>query len=436
MKYPSFSILGIAILLFFMVVLLINESVQADDCCPPPLLSATAARFQQNARVTVYLDTTSGFNDDETKAIKAGLEDWNDEPNNSGVKYTVLETDNPPTPGGNNTIIASFVNSPGTHEAQLNLSDQRSNGVVTSVSGVLTFWNNIRSGTPSLLAAFLRSTARHEGGHGIGLDNSDATCPEGSNIMFPSRNQETFITPCDNAVVKTDPVYPSPTPTPSPTSTPIAQGPGYCINTCPSNGRYFQEPYPDCTCTYDRQYGAGTVGDSPVIVDTLGNGFDLTDAASGVSFDLDNDGVRETTAWTASGSDEAFLVLDRNGNGTIDNGSELFGNFSPQPAPPPGISRNGFLALAEYDKPQNGGNGDGLIDQNDAIFTSLHLWQDSNHNGVPEPSEMHGLSDLHVDSISLDFKESRRKDQYGNQFRYRAKVNSTRWAWDVFFVPL
>jgi hypothetical protein len=94
MKYPSFSILGIAILLFFMVVLLINESVEADDCCPPPLLSATAARFQQNARVTVYLDTTSGFNDDETKAIKAGLEDWNDEPNNSGVKYTVLETDN------------------------------------------------------------------------------------------------------------------------------------------------------------------------------------------------------------------------------------------------------------------------------------------------------------------------------------------------------
>src|SRR5919205_1393218 len=66
----------------------------------------------------------------------------------------------------------------------------------------------------------------------------------------------------------------------------------------------YQEPYPDCTCTYDRQYGAGTVGDSPIIIDTLGNGFDLTDAASGVNFDLDSDGAPEPIAWTAAGSDE------------------------------------------------------------------------------------------------------------------------------------
>jgi hypothetical protein len=161
MKFLSFSLFGIAIFLLLMVVLLINKPVQADDCCPPPLLPAVAARFQQNARVTVYLDTTTGFTDVERAAIKAGLEDWNDEPNNSGVTYTVVETANPPAPGGNNTIIASFVNSPVSHEAQLNLSDQRNNGVVTNVSGVLTFWNNIRSGTPSLLPAFLRSTTEY-----------------------------------------------------------------------------------------------------------------------------------------------------------------------------------------------------------------------------------------------------------------------------------
>jgi hypothetical protein len=207
---------------------------------------------------------------------------------------------------------------------------------------------------------------------------------------------------------------------------------GTCNVTFASRCMRFGGDYDFFTCTC---LGCDTCGGSPIVIDVAGDGIALTNPDGGVEFDLNGNGTRDRLGWTQAGSDDAWLVLDRNVNGMIDNGGELFGDFTAQPA---ASNKNGFLALAEFDKTANGGNADGIIDSRDSVFERLRLWQDKNHNGVSEPEELYTLASLDVMALELDFKESKRVDQYGNEFKYRAKVRDTtqgrvgRWAWDVF----
>ncbi|HUF67506.1 MAG TPA: hypothetical protein VMM79_02555 [Longimicrobiales bacterium] len=163
---------------------------------------------------------------------------------------------------------------------------------------------------------------------------------------------------------------------------------------------------------------------SPIIIDAARDGYRLTSVDDGVWFDLNADGTPELVSWTRAGSDDAFLAMDRNGNGRIDDGSELFGNHTPARADrSEGTTSNGFEALKYLESPSYGRSvPDGQIDARDAAFAKLLLWRDLNHNGISEPEELQPLADADVVAIGTAYRNIGRRDRFGNEFRQMGRI--------------
>ncbi len=157
----------------------------------------------------------------------------------------------------------------------------------------------------------------------------------------------------------------------------------------------------------------GWIRRDPLAIDLDGDGIETVGIAGGVLFDHDGDGIKTGTGWVKS--DDALVVLDRNGNGLIDTGNELFGvdyvKSNGQKA------LNGFDALADLD-----GNGDHLFNASDAQYANVKIWRDMNQDGISQANELQSLSAAGITAINLTAHSATKNLGNGNTQTLSADV--------------
>lgn len=179
---------------------------------------------------------------------------------------------------------------------------------------------------------------------------------------------------------------------------------------------YAGQPHVDEECEewemWDEQTGSCIPYNTPILVPLKrGRAMSLTSAHQGVLFDMNADGRLDWTGWTDWNSKWAFLAIDRNGNGVIDNGKELFGDHTVEGA------RNGFIALQAMNMELNGGVPRASLNADEPLFARLLLWEDDNHNGISELRELQPASAL-LSDIGLGYGEHKRRDRHGNLLKW------------------
>ena len=137
----------------------------------------------------------------------------------------------------------------------------------------------------------------------------------------------------------------------------------------------------------------------------------LTSVRDGVRFDIDADGTPDQVSWTHIGTPVAFLAVDRDHDGAVTSGKELFGRHTW-----PGSS-HGYIALADMALDANGGASRGTVSEDDPLFPLLLLWTDANHNGVSEKSELQRVGDR-LSELGLGYQPESGRDPAGNVFLY------------------
>ncbi|MEB0011472.1 calcium-binding protein [Glaciimonas sp. Cout2] len=154
----------------------------------------------------------------------------------------------------------------------------------------------------------------------------------------------------------------------------------------------------------------------PLVLDLDGDGIETVGSKNNIYFDNNNDGIKTATGWV--GADDGLLVMDRNGNGVIDNGTELFGNSTQLDNGH--TASDGFGALADLDS-----NHDGKIDKNDANWNQLKVWHDLNQDGISQANELFTLDQLGIASLNVNKKSHNQTLANGNQLADQGTYTKT-----------